>query len=157
MGNYATNAELKGRFADDEEVAFLTDDPDTGTPTETVLTDVVEAAEGAINSRLAKRYATPVDTTIDTELLALLKRQTLDLAEYYLHRRGENASEVKALQAERVLEWADKVSTGDWVLPGAVTPASSSSRADVAFWSDSSRTINDASSRVHTRQSYSRL
>lgn len=157
MGNYASNAELKGRFADDEEVAYLTDDPDTGTPTESVLTDVVEAAEAEINSGVAMRYLTPVDVTLDTELAALLKRKTLDLAEYYLHRRGDHASEVKSLQGERVLEWIEKIATGARVLTGAVTVASTASRGDMASWSGSGRTLNSTSKRVWTRETQTRL
>lgn len=157
MGNYASNAELKGRFADDEEVAYLTDDADTGTPTDSVLTDVVEAAEAEINSGVAKRYLTPVDVTLDTELAALLKRKTLDLAEYYLQRRDDNVSEVKSLQGERVLEWVEKIATGDRVLTGAVTVPSTASRGDMAAWSDSGRTLNSTSKRVWTRETMTRL
>lgn len=157
MGNYATNDELKTRFEDDTELAFLTDNVAAGIADDDVLTDVVEAAEGEINSGLAVRYATPVDVSIDTTLAALLKRKTLDLAEHYLHRRGEAASEIKKDQADQVLEWVDKVSKGERKLVGALTAASTASANPRADWSDSGRTAPDDSKRFFTRETTRRL
>jgi phage gp36-like protein len=157
MGNYATTAELQTRFENAAEIEILTDVIVGGGVDEDVLTDVVEAAEGDINSRIGRRYATPVDTSIDTEIAALLKRKTLDLAEYYLYRRGDEASEMKALQAQRVFDWADGVARGEYVLPGAATPASTASDEPRAAWSDTSRTQSDDSGRVCTRDAFSQL
>lgn len=157
MGDYASNDELKTRFEDDTELAFLTDNVTAGIADEAVLTDVVEAAEGEINSGLAVRYATPVDVSVDTTLAALLKRKTLDLSEHYLHRRGEGASEIKQDQADQVLEWVDKVSKGERKLVGALTAASTTSADPRADWSDSGRTPPTDSERFFTRETTKRL
>ena len=157
MSHYASTANLKTRFADDLEIAFLTDTESTGTPDDDVLTDVVEAAEASINSRIGKRYLTPVVVSGNTELIALLKRMTLDLAEVFLMMRGPSVSEAKQLQMDRVLEWADKVGDGTYVLSGAVTPPSTASRDPLAQWSGSERTTPDSSPRVFTRTSAARL
>jgi phage gp36-like protein len=157
MGDYASTAELETRFEDDAELAYLTDNVAAGEPDDAVLTDVLEAAEGEINSGLAKKYATPVDVSVDSTLAALLKRKTLDLAEVYLHRRGEDASEVKQDQLDQVLEWVDRIAKGERVLVGAVTAASTTSADPRATWTDTSRELPDTSDRIFTRQSGGRL
>jgi len=160
MGNYASNAELQTRFEDVEEVAFLTDteaDTPPSTPDQDVLTDVIEGAEGDINSRIGKRYATPVDETVDTELAATLKRRTLDIAEVYLLQRGGVVTEAHQRQLDRAIEWADKVSTGEFVLPGGVTPTSTASRNPVSEWTGSNRTLASTSPRLWTRDTTANL
>ncbi len=158
MGNYLTNDELKTRFASEREVAFFTDDEDTGTASDSKLTDIVEAAEGMINSRLAKRYQTPVDTTLDTELAATLKRHTLDLAEGLLiGTRSERLSEAKQRQIDRVLDWSDKLALGEYMLPGAVTVGSRTTNDPKAAWTDHSRTLATGSVRASSRDSLKAL
>lgn len=167
MGSYLTQLELQTRFHNDAELEFLTDkDEGTGVDTD-VLDDVIETAEGEIDSGLAMRYATPVDVSLDTTLAALLKRMTLDLAEVYLHRRGEGASEIKTEQRDRVIEWVEQIATGKRRLVGAVTVASTASDNPRAAWTDTSRTLNDTglagnvsrdkTGRIFTRKSSSRL
>jgi len=157
MGNYATIAELQTRFANAAEVAWLTDTADTGVPDDDVLTDCVESAEAEINTRLAKRYATPVDTTVDTELARLLKRKALDLAEYFLSSRSDQVSDVVGKKVDRVYEWLAAVTNGDVVLPGAVTPASTASRDPLATWTDTTRTQPSTSGRLWSRESMKQL
>lgn len=157
MGNYASTDELQTRFADAIEVSYLTDTEDTGTPDSAVLDDVLEGAEGSINSRIGKRYLTPVVVSGNTELTALLKRHTLDLAEVFLLMRGPSLSDAKAFQRDRVLEWADKVGDGTYVLTGAVTPESTASRDPLSQWSGGNRTIPDSSGRLFTRDKAARL
>lgn len=157
MSNYATTAELQARFPTAADAAFATDTESTGTPDPLVLADALEAAEGAINSRLAKRYATPVVVSGNTELTALLKRYTLDLAEWHLLSRSDHVSEVKTERAEYVLAWADMVAKGDYVLSGATTPSSTGSRSPLASWSSYNRTLATDSPRVVTRETMGRL
>jgi phage gp36-like protein len=157
VGSYLTTTELKTRFEDDAELEFLTDVTEGSGPDDAVLTDVIETAEGEINSGLAKKYATPVDVSADTTLAALLKRKTLDLAEVYLHRRGEGASEIKQDQLDQVMEWVEKMATGARVLVGALTPASTASADPRATWTDTGRELPDTSARIFTRQSGGRL
>lgn len=158
MGNYLTNAELKTRFEDDAEAAFFTNDEASGVPTDAKLTDIVETAEGMIDSALAVRYATPVDVSVDTTLAALLKRQALDLAEgLMIGGRSERLSDAKQAQIDRVLEWCEKIAKGERVLPGAVTPAGPTSRDPRASWSDHGRTLITASERSASRSTMSKL
>lgn len=161
MGDYASQAELEDRFEDNAEIEFLCDVAEgSGMADADVvirMADVIEAAEGEINSALARKYATPVDTSVDATLLALLKRKTLDLAETYLNRRGEELSEVKRMQREAVLEWCDKVAKGERKLVGAVTVPTTTSSDPRAAWSGSNRTIPDSSARIFTRDTTERL
>ena len=157
MGNYVSQAELKTRFDGDAEIAYLTDTEETGTPDTAVLDDCIESAEADINSRIGKRYATPVVIAANTELTALLKRKTLDLAEYYLLARGPSVSEQKEKQALRVYEWADAVSEGKFVLSGAVTPPSTASRDPLASWTGSDRDLSDVDTRIFSRETQSAL
>lgn len=137
MGDYITQADLKGRFDSDEQVAFLTGDEDTGTPDTSVLDEVIAAAEGAVNMRLASRYETPVSST-DATATAAVKHLTLDVAEVYLRQRKVDISEDKQRQLDRALEQADKLATGEYSLPGASIPTATGSRTD-AWWTDSAR------------------
>ena len=158
MPSYATTDGLKSRFRDLPELAFYTDDEVVGVPTESKLTAVLDAAEGAINSRLAKRYLTPVDVSGDATLAATLEQMTLDLAEPMLIRsRSERLSAVKQAQLDGVLEWATAIAAGTFELPGAVQPASNETRADFSRWSGSNRTLSSTSPRVWTRPSTERL
>ena len=157
MGNYVSQAQLKSRFDGDAEVAFLTDTEETGTPDTGVLDDCIESAEADINSRIGKRYATPVTIAGNTELTALLTRKTLDLAEYYLLARGPSVSDQKEKQALRVYEWADAVAKGEFVLSGAVTPTSTASRDPLASWSGSDRDLDDVDTRIFSRETQSAL
>lgn len=157
MANYATVAELEDRFPSTADAAFATDTESTGVPDPLVLADALEAAEGAINSRLAKRYATPVAVSGNTELTALLKRYTLDLAEWHLLCRSDHVSEVKKERADYVLAWADMVAKGDYVLSGAATPPSTGGRSPLASWSTNTRTLADDTARIVTRSTMGRL
>lgn len=129
----------------------MTSSETTGVPDETKLTDAVEAAEAEINSGLSTRYLTPVDVSLDTSLAALLKRKTLDLAEYYLVGRGDQVSEHRKNLADAVLEWVGLIAGGERHLVGASTPASTESREPLVKWSDSSRTLLSTSGRVFSR------
>lgn len=156
MGNYASQAELQTRFEDAAELEFLTDKTEGSGVDTDVLDDVIEAAEGEIDSGLAMKYATPVDVSVDTALAALLKRKTLDLAEVYLHRRGEAASDVKQDQLDQVLEWIEKMATGKRRLVGAVTVDSTTSGDPRGTWTDSGRST-DSTDRYFTRETTGRL
>ena len=155
MANYATTTELKDRFNSEEEVALLTHT--VGTADTDVLTDMLESAEGDINSRIGKRYATPVTVSGNTELTALMKRKTLDLAEFYLLREGDRISELKERQGESVLKWADAIAKGEYVLSGASTPASTASRDPLASWTGSDRDLTDVTTRIFSRETMSGL
>ena len=154
MGNYLSTTELLTRFPDEGDASFFTDDEQAGVPLGTKLDDIIETAEGLINSRLAMRYATPVDVSIDTELGNTLERMTLDLAEgLMISGRSERISDAKQVQMDRVLDWADRIAKGELMLPGGVTPAGPTSRDPRASWDGSTRTLSSTSPRLFTRES----
>jgi phage gp36-like protein len=159
MGNYASTAELTARFQSSAEVAYLTGDEATGTAETSDLNDVIERAESEIDSAIAMRYKTPVASAsgATAETMTLLKRMTLDLAEFYLLRRGPGVSEFKSQQKQDVLDWCEKAAKGERVLTGATTWTSTGSRDPLAYWSDSTRTQPDDSGRLFTRDSASAL
>lgn len=124
MGNYATIAELKARYPNDLAVAHMTGDAETGVPDDDVLNEIVDGAEGEMNSYIGLRHQVPVDVSTDTELAALLKSMTLDLAVVRLQTRNNKVSEVKADARVAVMEWLVNVSTGKAKLAAATPPAS---------------------------------
>lgn len=152
MPNYATVAELKVRLGSNEELfAFLTDNEAAGVSNDVVFTECLDSAEGELEGRFWHRIATPVITT-DARGVACLKAYTLDLAEHRALLRVEIVGDKKEAQAFRALEWATKVGTGEWGIPGAVTVASTQSRNPPATWSGSNRVLSDDSPRLFTRE-----
>ena len=156
MGNYATTTQLETRFDDATELAYLTDNEVAGTPDTAVEEECIASAEGAINTRIGKRYKTPVAST-DASVVALLQGQTLDLAEVNMRKRKPPISEQKERQADKVLEWADRVGDGTYVLPGASTYDSTVSRDPRLTWSTSDRTQDSDDARLFSRDTASGL
>lgn len=157
MGNYASTTELQTRFENTAELEFLTDKAEGAGIDTGKLTDAIETAEGEIDSALSKRYATPVDVSVDTTLAALLNRKTLEAAEVYMLRKAEGSPDVKQDQLQEVLDWLDKLVEGKRNLVGAVTVASTASADPRADWTDSGRELPDTSARIFTRPTTSRL
>lgn len=163
MGSYATVSELKTRFADDEEVAFLTDSEASGSPDSDVLDDCLESAESDINCRIGKLYKTGAGLvalltgTGGSESIAMLRRKTLDIAEYYLLLRNPSQAEQKKEQYLRALELFDKIGDGTFVLSGAITPPSTVGRDPLAYWSGSDRDLTDVDTRLISRETASGL
>lgn len=120
MGNYASNAELIARFEDDTEVTRITDIPTGSTPDAAVLTEVIARVEtGTIDARLSKRYAVPVDTSTDANLLATLKGWTLDLSQYHLKTRDDTVSTVMLDLHNEIITTLDLIAAGTLNLPSA--------------------------------------
>lgn len=155
MADYLTQADVTGRFGSDEDVSFLTDTESSGTPSATVIAEVIDAAEGKVNAYLAVRYATPVVST-DAATTAAVKRLALDLAEAYLRSRKKPVSTDTLDQIARVIEDLKELAAGTAVLPGAETPESTASRDPLASWSGSTRTLSDTSPRLFTRETAAR-
>jgi phage gp36-like protein len=129
MPNYTTTTKLKARFENDEAVAALTDTlEETGAPDDTVLTEVVNDAEGVIDSYLAVIYQVPVDVSSDTVLGNRLDSLALDIAANNLLERGDQVSEAKQRRHDRAIEYLEKLSKGELVLPSAATLASTDTR-----------------------------
>lgn len=116
--SYATNADIEQRLGGRAYVQ-LTDDEGTGTASESRVTEAREAAEGEVNSYLARRYATPVDVAGHPELAALLKSITLDWAEYRLHARRPPVPDEVCARREASRGWLAAISTGALLLPSS--------------------------------------
>lgn len=156
MGDYLTQADLKGRFGSDAEVSFLTDTEDTGTPDSDVLDEVIASAEAAVNIRLAARYQTPVSSP-DAATTAAVKWLALDVAEIYLRsRKTEGLSEDTNRKMERIETQLKAMADGEFVLPGAAVPESTTSTVEPS-WLAGNRTLDDDSDRIFTRESASGL
>ena len=157
MGDYCTTAELTTRFASDLEASYATDNESVGTASSTVLDECIDTAEGEINSYLAMRYATPVDTTLSTAIDNLMLGITLDIAEWHVLNRSPSVSEQKTAQYERRIEWLKMIAKGEANMPGAVTLPSTLSNGTTASWTGSNRTLSDESPRLFSRETASTL
>jgi len=131
---YATNAELKARFQDDAEVAFLTDTGASGTPDETVLTEVIDHAEAVINSYAARQYKIPLAVSSDTGFAAMMRSVTLDIAQYFLVGRGNAITTAKQQLYDQAIDWLDKVAAGKVALPSPDTEATTASMDPLATY-----------------------
>ncbi len=129
MPNYATTSDLTARFPDEDAVARLTNqDYQDGDSIDTsVLTTFLDQAEGLINSYIGMRYLVPVATT-DDSVAALMKRITLDVAQYNLASTSEILTDAKQVLYDAVIEWLEKISEGKVILPGGDPIASTTSR-----------------------------
>lgn len=150
MGDYLTQADLKGRFDNDEAVAFLTGTENTGVPDSDVLDEVIASAEAEVNMALAGRYETPVSST-DAATTAAVKLLALDVAEARLRGRKKPVSEDTQRQLDRIEETLVRLEEGKAALPGAAVPTSTTSTVEPS-WSGSNRVINDDSARIFTRE-----
>ncbi len=120
--SYITNDDIALRIGPRAYVQ-LTDDGNTGSANEAVVTTARLAAESEVNSYLARRYRTPIDIDRHPDLAALLASSALDVAAYRLHaRRPPTPGEVLA-RYHAVLTWLRQVAVGEVILPAAVLPA----------------------------------
>ena len=83
---YVTNADIQGRLGNDTYIQ-LTDDDQDGSADVGVVDEARLAAEGEVNSYLARRYGVPIDLTTHADLADLLASITLDLVEFRLRAR----------------------------------------------------------------------
>lgn len=155
MGNYAVAADVKARFADVAEGAFVTDNEGAGVWDDTKVDAAIVLSEGQINSKIGQRFKTPVpasELAANTEAASFLKYMTVELAEVHLLRRTPPISEEKQRQYDGTLAMLDEIKEGKATIPGLTTLSSTASRDPLASWSDSTRTERDDSGRLFTRQ-----
>lgn len=157
MGNYALYTDLEARHQSVVETSYFTGDEATGTPTQSKLDECITGAEGVLDSRIGAVYATPVSVGSNATLTAMLKRYTLDIADYYLWDRVRNAPDTIKQLYDDALAWADKIADGTYVLPGSPTPASTDARGTTAMWTGSNRTLTSTSPRIFTRETMDML
>ncbi len=155
MGNYASSTDLANRFANDAEVAHLTDTSDTGTPDPDVLNENVNFAEGQIDSYAGRKYLTPLATD-DTVFANFLKSLTLDIAVYHLvGARGDLAPEAKTLAHDKAIDWLEKLAEGKVVLPAAATQPTTAAREPIAAFGTAG--TGDNSKRLFSRATQANL
>lgn len=114
--SYATNADIEERLGTATYIE-LTDDTGLGQADEDKVTEARLAAEAEIDSYLGRRFAVPIDASGQPGLAAMLKRLTLDLAEYRLRMRRPPVTEDARLQCEAALLWLSRAASGQVVLP----------------------------------------
>jgi phage gp36-like protein len=132
--SYATNADIEERLGTATYIE-LTDDTNSGVADEDKVTEARTAAEAEIDSYLGRRYAVPTDISGQPSLAAILKKLTLDLAEYRLRaRRLPVAEDVRLLRDAAVL-WLSRLAKGEVTLPSTtelpLNPASGPAGAAV--------------------------
>lgn len=158
MGNYASTTELVARHNDVKEVEHLTRAASTDAAYTAVLNEVIDGAEGEIDSAAAQIYEVPLDVAGDTVMAAFVKSMTLDLADAALFDRGRNVPVPVELSRERRMEWLDKLSKGTRRLPSNRTEATTVSREPDANWGTGNTQSDDSrSNRVFSRQSMAPL
>jgi len=114
--SYATNADIEERLGTATYIE-LTDDTASGVADEDKVTEARLAAEAEIDSYVGRRWAVPVDTAGQPCLAAMLKRLTLDLAEYRLRMRRPPVPEDVQMQRDAAVLWLTRVAKGEVVLP----------------------------------------
>ncbi|MGQ9650623.1 MAG: gp436 family protein [Phycisphaerae bacterium] len=123
--SYATNADIQERLGTATYIE-LTDDTGSGQPDEDKVTEARLAAEAEIDSYLGRRFAVPIDAGGQPVLAAMLKRLTLDLAEYRLRMRRSPVAEDARLQCEAALLWLSRAASGEVALPTTIELSSNS-------------------------------
>lgn len=152
MGNYASTAELVARFENVVVVEHLTGSPSTDAAYTAVLNEVINGAEGEVDSAAAIKYEVPLDVAGDTVMAAYVKSMTLDLAVASLHDRSRNVPVAIELARTRRMEWLDKLGKGMRQLPSARTETSTVSRDPPANWGTGNTASDDSNSnRVFSR------
>jgi phage gp36-like protein len=119
MVSYATNADIEERLGTTTYIE-LTDDTGSGQADDDKVTESRLAAEAEIDSSLGRRYAVPIEATGQPVLAAMLKRLTVDLAEYRLRCRRLPVPEETRRQRDAAVLWLSQLTKGEVVLPATV-------------------------------------
>lgn len=137
---YITNTDIQERLGSAAYVQ-LTDDDGNGQADIGVVDEARLAAEGEVNSYLARRYQVPIDLTAHPELSDILASVTLDLVEYRLRLRrppvGRDVHELRAHAAD----WLTRVADGRIELPSAAPLAGNAARGTLAATTGAERLL----------------
>jgi phage gp36-like protein len=115
---YITNADIEERLGSAAYVQ-LTDDDGNGLADTGVVDEARQAAEGEVNSYLARRYQVPIDLSEHSELADLLASVTLDLVEYRLRLRRPPVPKDVVDRHTRAVDWLTGVADARIELPSA--------------------------------------
>ena len=138
---YITNADIEQRLGSDAYVQ-LTDDDGDGEADVGVVDEARLAAEGEVDSYLARRYQVPINLALHPELSGLLKSITLDLVELRLRSRRPPVSDEARNRAQRTVDWLGSVAEGRTDLPSSSMPPSSTSHGTHATTSGETRVLS---------------
>jgi len=123
---YITTTQLESRLGS-TLYARLTDRVNGTTADATVAQQIVDEAEALANTRLAKRYATPIDLAAHPELADVLEARVLDLAEYLAWRDSPFVNVIPdrvLFLHDEAVGWFAAVGAGELDLPASSPPAS---------------------------------
>jgi phage gp36-like protein len=118
--SYATKADLSPRRVSAAELVQLTDDTNSGSTNDQVITDVLTEASGLIDSYCRNRYTVPLQQSDQVKGLCLT------IAEYLLYLRRKRVKEDVRRSYEDALGFLKDVAAGKAGLdqPAAATPQS---------------------------------
>ncbi len=128
---YITNTDIQERLGSTTYVS-LTDDDGDSIADVGVVDEARLGAEGEVNSYLARRFAVPIDLTMHTDLVDLLKSITLDLVEYRLRSRRPPVSQDSLRKRADAIVWLTKIAEGKIDLPSAAAVAANTTRGSLA-------------------------
>lgn len=128
--SYITNSDIETRVGSAAYVQ-LADDDGNGIADAAVVDEIRLAAEGEVNSYLARRFAVPIDIVSLPELAALLKSVALDLAEFRLRARRPPVSAEAATRRDLALVWLKAVAAAVVDLPSSTALPASPVRGSV--------------------------
>lgn len=138
---YITNNDIQERLGNQTYVQ-LTDDDGDGQADVGVVDEARLAAEGEVNSYLARRYQVPVDLAVHADLAGLLASVTLDLVEFRLRARRPPVSTAAVMLNARALDWLAAVAEGRLALPTATEVTGTTSSGPVAEARGSKRLLS---------------
>lgn len=115
---YISNGDIEERLGSATFIQ-LTDDDGNGVADTGVVDEARLAAEGEVNSYLARRYQVPIDASEHPELADLLASITLDLVEYRLRSRRPPIPKDAVDRHGKTLQWLKGVADGRIELPSA--------------------------------------
>lgn len=145
---YVTMTDIERRLGT-EKFLGLTDDNGSGAPDSGLVGEVIDGAEGEVNSYLARQYRVPIENADHPELQSLLTSITLDLVEFRLHARRPPVPSTVFAQRNDAVHWLQRVANGDIYLPADKAVAETDIRGTVAS--------ADGEPRVFTRDELSGL
>lgn len=117
---YVTNEDIETRLGTARYVQ-LTDDTGSGSANTAVINEAREGAEREVDSYLARRYAVPIDVSVNSELAALLTTVVLDLVEYRLHARRPPVPGDVVAKRDAAIKWLGQIAAGAVELPSVAS------------------------------------
>lgn len=137
---YITNNDIQLRVGAAAYVQLADDDGD-GTADAAVVDEVRLGAEGEVNGYLARRFRTPIDVAVHTELADLLKSVTLDVAEYRLRLRRPPVPADALHRYDQTVRWLRDVAEGRIDLPAISELPENTARGPAADHSGEARLL----------------